>query len=148
MHHYLKSENKMDTVNLLRIFTNKICNMIKWNLKSSKNFESIFSAPSPLLLIIHSQIAWWFMKTAIMLPRVLHSNSQFWLFKSNIGWMDARGTWRASAGVLFSILVNHHSRYLFFVRHLTTWVLHMQMISIFEEDLWLHIKKYPKIFKP
>ena len=44
-------------------------------------------SPSPLLLIIHSQIAWWFMKTAIMLPRVLHSNSQFWLFKSNIGWM-------------------------------------------------------------
>ena len=75
--------------------------LIKWNLISYRNLESIFSAPSPLLLIIHSQIAWWFMKTAIMLPRVLHSNSQFWLFKSNIGWMDARGTWSQCRGSLF-----------------------------------------------
>ena len=137
-----ESNKKADKVKLRCKFIDKIYNMIRWNLNSNKNLESKFSAPSPLLLIIHSQIAWWFMKTAIMLPRVLHSNSQFWLFKSNIGWMaGCKGDLGASAGVLYSILVNHHSRYLFFVWHLTTWVLHMQMISIFEEDLWPLIKK-------
>ena len=82
-----ESNKKADKVKLRCKFIDKIYNMIRWNLNSNKNLESNFSAPSPLLLIIHSQIAWWFMKTAIMLPRVLHSNSQFWLFKSNIGWM-------------------------------------------------------------
>ena len=99
--HYLKVTKKADKVKLRCKFIDKIYNMIRWNLNSNKNLESKFSAPSPLLLIIHSQIAWWFMKTAIMLPRVLHSNSQFWLFKSNIGWMDARGTWSQCRGSLF-----------------------------------------------